>query len=149
MVLWVFHGSVRYLLRIWCTLVPGTYLKRDIAADIEGTCQFCLERYTIFLLLKLCWIQCCVSGMFMPTGSGSDFSHSGSRIQGQKDPGSASRNLSIFDPKTISKLSEQWSGMFHPDPDFSHPGCWIRIPDPVVKKAPGPGYGYATLVECH
>ncbi len=49
-----------------------------------------------------------------------------SRIQGRKDPGSASasKNLSIFNPKkTVSKLSEKWSGMVIPDLDiFPHPG---------------------------
>ncbi len=47
------------------------------------------------------------------------------------DPGSASKNLSIFNPKIVSKLSEIWSGMFIPDPDL--------IPDHWVKKAPDPG----------
>jgi hypothetical protein len=41
---------------------------------------------------------------------GSEFKHLGSRIQGKQDPGSGSaskKNLSIFNPKTVSKLSEK------------------------------------------
>jgi hypothetical protein len=41
-----------------------------------------------------------------------------SRIQGKKDPRSASENLSIFNHNNVSKLLEKLSGMFIPDPDF-------------------------------
>jgi hypothetical protein len=65
-----------------------------------------------------------------------------SRIQGQKDPGSTSKNLR---PKVIvSKLPEIWSGMFIPDPDvIFYPS---RIRNLGVKKAPDPGSGSATLL---
>ncbi len=76
----------------------------------------------------------------------------GLRVKKIPDPGSesASKNLSIFNPKIVSKLSEKWSGMFIPDADpvsgswfFTHPG--YRIPDPGFKKTPDPGSGSATL----
>jgi hypothetical protein len=54
-----------------------------------------------------------------------------SRIQGQKDPGSASKILIIFNQKTFSKLSDTLYGMFIPDPD----PAFSRIPHPGVKKA--------------
>jgi hypothetical protein len=38
----------------------------------------------------------------------------------------ASKNLSIFNPKIVSKLPEIWSGMFIPDPDLD----LLPIPDP-------------------
>jgi hypothetical protein len=45
-----------------------------------------------------------------------NFFHPGSRFQGQKDPGSrsASKNLSIFNPKIVSKLLEIRSGIQDP-----------------------------------
>ncbi len=73
--------------------------------------------------------QCCRSGMFIPdpTSSIPD--------PGWQDPGSgsASKNLSIFNPKSWyhSKFSKIRSGIFIPDPG----GCWIwifSIPDPEV-----------------
>ncbi len=51
------------------------------------------------------------------------------RVEKIPDPGSASasKNLSIFKPKTVSKFSEKLSGMFIPDPDFfSIPGPWVK-----------------------
>jgi hypothetical protein len=44
--------------------------------------------------------QCCGSGIFI-SDPGSEFFHPGSRVQVQKDPGSgsASKNVSIFNPK--------------------------------------------------
>jgi hypothetical protein len=58
------------------------------------------------------------------------------------DPGYASKNFSILSQKMVSKLSEIWSGLFIPDPDF------LPIPDSEVKKAPDPGSGSgsATLI---
>ncbi len=49
------------------------------------------------------------------------------------DPGSASKNLSIFTQKIVSELKEIWSGLFIPDPAYRiriltfYPS---RIPDP-------------------
>ncbi len=61
------------------------------------------------------WKQCCGFGMFIPDPN---FFH----------PGSASKNSSILTQKTVSKLSEIWSGysfrIWIPDPDF------LPIPDP-------------------
>jgi hypothetical protein len=53
-------------------------------------------------------------------------------------PGSRNRikEFKHFNPKFASKLSE--SGLFIPDPDF-YPS---RIPDPGVKKTPGPNNHY-------
>ncbi len=65
-----------------------------------------------------------------------------SRIPGQKDPGgrTASKNLGILNPKTVSKLLEKWFGMFLPNPNFFiHPWSRIRIPVRGVKKALDPG----------
>ncbi len=72
---------------------------------------------------------------------GSELFLLGSRIQGEKDSGSASKNLIIFDPKIVSKLSEIWFGMLIPDPGS---GFWfLPVPNP---KAPDPGSGSATLM---
>jgi hypothetical protein len=40
---------------------------------------------------------------------GSEFLNPGSRIEGQKDPGSASayKNLSIYNPRTVYEISEK------------------------------------------
>jgi hypothetical protein len=60
-----------------------------------------------------------------------------SRIPGQKDSGSRIRihikDLSIFNPKIVSKLLAIWSKIFIPDPDLE----FLPIPEPGVKKAPG------------
>jgi hypothetical protein len=73
--------------------------------------------------------------MFIPDPN---FFHSGSRIQGKKDSGSASKNFSISNQKIVAKLSE-----------IRDRGCLslIRIPDPGVEKAPDPGPEYATPFE--
>ncbi len=70
----------------------------------------------------------------------------GSRIQGQKDPGSASKNLNIFNQKNVSKLMEKWSGMFIMDPwsRIQIRICYLsQIPDPDsgsrFQKSTGPG----------
>ncbi len=43
----------------------------------------------------------------------------GSRVKKKiQDPESGWKDLSIFNPKMVSKLSEIWSGGFIPDPDF-------------------------------
>ena len=56
--------------------------------------------------------------MFIPD-SGSHFFHPESRAIKIPDPGSgsASKNLRIFNPENVSKLSEKLYGMFIPDPD--------------------------------
>jgi hypothetical protein len=53
---------------------------------------------------------------------GSEFFHPGSRVKKFPDPGSASKNLSIFNQKIVSKLSEASSGMFIRILIFTHPG---------------------------
>jgi hypothetical protein len=59
------------------------------------------------------------------------------------DPGSASKNLSIFNPKTETKFSKIRSGMFIPNPGYRilaldfFPSR-IPDPDPGVKKALDP-----------
>ncbi len=55
------------------------------------------------------------------------------RIFSIPNPGSASKNFSILTKKTVSKLSEIWSGLFIPDPDPD----FLPIPDPI-KMAPDP-----------
>jgi hypothetical protein len=70
-------------------------------------------------------IHCCGSGMFIPD-PGSEFFPSRIRFFSIPDPGSASKNLSIYSilnkKKWFSKLSEIWSGLFilDPDPYFLH-----------------------------
>ncbi len=61
------------------------------------------------------------------------FFHPASRIQGRnisgsRIRGSSSKNFSIFNHKTVSKLFEKFSWMFIPDPNF------FPIPDPRAKK---------------
>jgi hypothetical protein len=65
----------------------------------------------------------------------------GFRVKQFRDPGSASKNLSIFNSKTVSKLSQKLARMFIavPDPDFVQ--SRIRIPDPGVKKHRIPDIG--------
>ncbi len=56
----------------------------------------------------------------------------GSRVKNKiADPGygSASKNLSIFNPKNYSKLWEKLSGMFIPDPDTDF-WCGLLVLDP-------------------
>jgi hypothetical protein len=66
--------------------------------------------------------QCCGSGMFI-TDPGSEFFHPvpdpGSRVKKIPDSGSGSllKNLSIFNPKIVSKHEEIFSGM-----SIVHPG---------------------------
>ncbi len=91
--------------------------------------------YSVRLYSCICFLNLPVgSGMYTPgycsfadplfllyTGSGIRIYHPGSRIIKILVPGSgsASKNLNIFNPKkNVSKLSEKWSGMFVPDPDF-------------------------------
>jgi hypothetical protein len=71
--------------------------------------------------------------------------------------------LSVVTQKIVSKLSEIWSGLSIPDPEYGSrirntdpgSGSWFfthlgsRIPDPGVKKAPDPGSGSATLPVLH
>jgi|688.fasta_scaffold1109073_1 hypothetical protein len=45
-----------------------------------------------------------------------------SRVKKIPDAGSESVFLVFLALKTVSQLSEKLSGMFIPDPDFSHPG---------------------------
>ncbi len=66
----------------------------------------------------------------------------GSRFKKILDPGSAFKNLSILTQKIVPKLSEIWTGLFIPDPEFD----FLPIPDPGVKKAPDSGSGSATLL---
>jgi hypothetical protein len=71
----------------------------------------------------------------------------GSKVKTAPDPGSvsATRNLNIFYPKIVSKLSEICPGRLSRIQILLHPGSRIWIPNPGVKKALDPGSGYATL----
>jgi hypothetical protein len=62
--------------------------------------------------------QCCGSKMCI-RDLGSEFFHPGFRIQGRKDSGSASKNLSISIPKTCYLSSWKYD-----------PGCSSRIQNP-------------------
>ncbi len=76
-----------------------------------------------------------------------------SRIQGQKDSGSRIRireNLSIFNLKIVSKVSEITNRDIHPGSG----SCFLPIPDPgsrgqkrhwIPDRSPDPGSGSATL----
>ncbi len=71
----------------------------------------------------------------------------GSRIRIFSIPDFGSRihinEFKYFNPqKIVSKLSEIWSRLFIPDPDFDF---FLPIPDPRIKKEPDPGYGSETL----
>jgi hypothetical protein len=74
---------------------------------------------------------------------GPNFFHPGSQIPGQNDTGSRIRihieNLSIFNPKIVSKLSEIWSGLFIPDPDTDRDLNFLPIPDPRSRGQKGTG----------
>jgi hypothetical protein len=76
--------------------------------------------------------------------SGSEFFLPGSRIQGQKDSGSASKNIT---QKIVSKLSEYDAGCSSPIPDPYLD--FLPIPDPGVQKAPDPGCGSGALIKLH
>ncbi len=63
-----------------------------------------------------------------------------SRIQDPKNPGSASKNLSVLTQKKISNLLEKLSGMLSPYPGsgfFFHPGSWSRIQESKKHKSNG------------
>jgi hypothetical protein len=75
---------------------------------------------------------------------GSELFLPGSRIQGRKDSGSASKNLSILNPKKYFYALGKLIWDVHPRsrvPDF------FPIPDQDVKKAPDPRSASATLTE--
>ncbi len=57
--------------------------------------------------------QCCGSGMFIPD-PGSQFFHPGSRAKKIPDPGSASKNLSIFNAKNCFYALGNMIRYFHP-----------------------------------
>jgi hypothetical protein len=61
----------------------------------------------------------------------SKFFHPRSRVKKIPNPGSALKNLSIFNPKTVCKLMEKLSGMFIPDPGSG--SGFFHIPDPGVE----------------
>jgi hypothetical protein len=67
------------------------------------------------------------------SGSGTFIPDTGSRIRlfFILDPGSI-KEFKYFNPKIVSKLSEIWSALFIPDPDF------LPLPK-EVKRAPDPG----------
>ncbi len=91
---------------------------------------------TISLILSQRWVNAAVLRIReVYPDPGFDFFHPGSRLQGWQDPGpgSASKNLSNFNPKTNTKFQGCSSRI--PDPDF----FLSRILDPGVKKAPDPG----------
>ncbi len=85
--------------------------------------------------------HCCGSGLFIlnPGSRIQDPIFSipdpGFRVDKITDPGSASKNLSIFYKKNLYEFSKIRSGMFIPDPGSR------------VEKAPNPGYGSATLAK--
>jgi hypothetical protein len=77
--------------------------------------------------------------MFIPD-PGSEFFHPGSRISGQKDPGSASKNLNIFNAKNCFYALGKMIWDDNPGSGFfSHSRSRTPIPDPTAKKAPDPG----------
>jgi hypothetical protein len=70
---------------------------------------------------------------------GYEFFHPGSQVKNIPDPGSASKNLSIYNPKKLFLSSRKYdSGIFIPDPDldFFYPS---RIPDPGSRNQKGTG----------
>ncbi len=77
-----------------------------------------------------------------------EFFHPGSRIQGQKDSGSASKSLSIFNPNNSFKALGNMTWYVHCS---SRIRIWIflPIPDPGVKKgnqSPDPDPQHCRLV---
>jgi hypothetical protein len=50
------------------------------------------------------------------------------------------RILSIFNLFLSFRKNNLGYSSRIPNPYFFHPEFWMRIPDPVVKKAPDPGY---------
>jgi hypothetical protein len=86
--------------------------------------------------------------MFIPD-PGSEFFHSGSRIQGQNDSGSASKNLSIFNPKNCYKALGIMILDVHPGSGSRIPGPdlhFLPIPDSGSRGQNGTGLGSATLL---
>jgi hypothetical protein len=58
-----------------------------------------------YIRISIWFVQCCGSEMFNPD-PGYEFFHPGYRVKKIPDPGSASKNLIIFSPKIVLKLSE-------------------------------------------
>jgi hypothetical protein len=85
--------------------------------------------------------QCCGSVIFIPDSGCEIFKKY--RIPDLKDPGSASKNLRIFNPKNCFQaignryLPDQGCSSRIADPVFS--SSRIPDPDPGVKKTPDPG----------
>ncbi len=87
---------------------------------------------------------CCRSGMFIPDPR-SEFFHPGSRVKRIPDP---HQRISVFlTLKTVSKLSDLWSGMllFIPDPDC--PPILDHGSGSLIQGSKITGSGSATLEE--
>jgi hypothetical protein len=100
--------------------VPDSYLLQS--TTIRGLCV----RSDLYLLFSaVSWIQ--------------DV-YPGSRVDKIPNPGSgsASKNLNIYSPKNVSKLSQKWSVMFIPDPDPIFPPSRIRIQGSKKHRIPYP-----------
>jgi hypothetical protein len=91
-----------------------------------------MHRNTLYILVFVVYFIYSVADPGFIPYLGSEFFHPGSLIQGLKEPGSgsASKNLCIFSPKTVSKLSEN----VHPDPG-QNPD-YFSTPDPGSKIFP-------------
>ncbi len=94
----------------------------------------------------LLYLQC---SLFTIPNPGCEFFYPGSRVL------DLHQRIKVFITlKTVSKLSENWSGMFIPNPRsgsgfFPHLWFRIRIPNPGVKKAPYPGSATLTVTMFH
>ncbi len=99
--------------RVPCTLMGGIFRKQIDNLTCYMVVPTTIEKLVLYPIYDPdsapdpeTQKQCCGSGMFIPD-PGSQFFHPGSQIQGQKDFGSASKNLSNLNLKQIvSKISE-------------------------------------------
>ncbi len=135
----IFRGFFYQLAFLWFLLISHCFIHccpSDSAGvsmqDPSGTLQFILYNWHIWVWVFFFVLQIrdVYAGFRVSNFSIPDPRSKRSRIR--------IKLLNIFaTQKTVSMLSEKWSGMFVPDPEFfPYPGFGyrIRIPDPEVKK---------------
>ncbi len=108
------------------------FFKRDKAFLWQG---IFVNSETYCTSVQLCqgFIQCVTVLRIRVVYPGSEFFHPGSRIKGASDPGSAAKNLSIFNPNNCHQalgnmIRDVFCGSLTEDLDFSpkSTGSWIR-----------------------
>ncbi len=131
--------TVKKKFKLCCLEWPHRWQSRSPPLHLTNNCLFDSYYWLKKLVSKWSWGRLArpeAAGMFIPD-PGSEFFHPGSRISGQKDPGSASKNLNIFNAKNcfyaLGKMiwdDNPGSGFFSHSRSLIHRPKKHRIPDP-------------------